>query len=206
MGILSSEQSLWSEIWEYLLYRYFNPRLPYFDNISNRLEAWTVVIVIACVFVGIMAAGVFLVIYKRVLGDLPSTLAELGATSEDTAVIPNEAGIKIPLLLRLSLRRSTSPLRRYIRYVGQKDLTYDEQLAIDKSKSKVKGVAPDFREVPIYLISDRSEECLRRFARNGSDGKSAAILIALSVVLFFVICRFLPDLMALVDTLLGLYK
>ena len=206
MGILSSEPSLWAELWEYFINRYINPPLPYFNNISNRLEAWTVVLGIACVFIGIIAAGVFLVVYKRMLGALPKALFDLGALSEESAVVPREIGLKIPALLRFSLRHTTSPLRRYIRYVGQKDVTFEEQLMIDKAKKGRATPDVDFRSASIYLVNDRKEECLRRFSLSGSDGKSLAILISVFTVLFFVVCRFLPDLMLIFDGILGLYR
>ncbi len=206
MWNLLSEPSLWAEIWEYLLFRYFNPPLPYFNNLSNRLEAWTVVLGIACVFLGIMAAGVAFVLYKRILGGLPRELLARGATSEESAVIPSETGLRLPWALRLSLRRSGSVLRRYIRYVGQIDRTYEEQLALEKDKKAAKPIEPDFRLVPIYLVEADSEECLHRFSTEGSDGKAIAALIAVFTVLFFVVCRFLPEIMAFVDGLLGLYS
>ena len=206
MGFSSTEASLWSELWEYFVRRYINPPLPYFDNISNRLEAWTVVLAIACVFVGIIAAGIFLVIYKRMLGALPKALFDLGALSEESAIVPNEVGLKIPALLRFSLRHSTSPLRRYIRYVGQKDVSFEEQLMIDKAKKRHPTPDVDFRSASIYLVDDRKEECLRRFSLSGSDGKSLAILISVFTVLFFVVCRFLPEILSLFDGLLAFYS
>ena len=170
------------------------------------MEAWSIVLVLAGVFVGIIAAGVAFVLYKRLLGNLPRVLLERGALDEETAVVPSEVGIRLPLLLRFALRRPTSVLRRYVRYVGQVDRTYEEQLALEKSKKAPKSVEPDFRSVAIYLVEERSEECLHRFSTKGSDGKSIAILISLFTVLFFVVCRFLPEILSLFDSLLSLYS
>lgn len=205
MWNLSSEPSMWAEIWEYLLFRYFNPPLPYFNNLSNRLEAWSVVIIIAAVFVGILLAGIAFVLCRRLFGALPRELIARGATSEETAIVPNEVGLRIPLLLRLSLRRQSSALRRYIRFVGQIDRTYDEQRALEKRKGAPKDSVPDLRCVPIYLVEQRKDECLRRFSSSGSDGKSIAFLVATFTVLFFVVCRFLPEIMSVIDRLYGFY-
>jgi hypothetical protein len=206
MWNLSSEPSIWIEIWEYLLFTYIDPELPYFNNLSNRMEAWSIVLIIAAVFVGIMASGVAFVLYKSVLGNLPRQLLARGAVSEETAVTPKELGLRMHLLLRLSLRRPTSALRRYVRYVGEPRRTYQEQLAHEKSKSKERSVEPDFRFVPIYLVEEKSEECLHRFSTNGSNGKSIAILISIMTVLFFVVCRFLPEILSLFDSMLGIYS
>ena len=204
MWILSSEQSLWSEIWEYLLYRYFNPPLPYFDNLSNRMESWSVILVIGAVFLGIMVAGIAFVLFQRMLGSLPRSLVELGAVSPETAIVPREKGLRLPRLLTFSLRRPTSALRRYVRYVGQSDPTYEEQLALEKSKSKARVPTVDFSVVPIYLVAERKDECLRRFSKKGNDGKSIAILVSVFTVLFFVVCRFLPEILSVVDGMMGL--
>lgn len=170
------------------------------------MEAWSIVLILAGVFVGIIAAGVAFVLYKRLLGNLPRVLLERGALDEETAVVPCEVGIRLPLLLRFALRRPTSVLRRYVRYVGQVDRTYGEQLELDKSKTRSKTVEPDFSKLPIYLVKEKSEECLRRFSTVGSNGKSIAILVSIFVVLFFVVCRFLPEILSIVDGMMGLYS
>jgi hypothetical protein len=206
MRLLSSEPSVWAELWEYLLFRYFNPRLPYFNNLSNRLEAWKVVVGIACVFIGIVAAGIAFVIQKRMLSALPRALKERGALSPETALCCSDLGLRMPLFVRMSLRRPTSALRRYVRYVGQQDLSYDDLVAGDRAKVKTKAFEPDFRSVPLYLSAERADECLRRFDTKGNDGKAIAILISVFVVLFFVVCRFLPDIMSLFDAMISVYS
>lgn len=205
MSNLSFDSSIWAEIWEYLLFRYFNPPLPYFDNLSNRLEAWSVVIGIGAAMIGILLAGIALVLLRRLFGKLPRALIERGATSEETAIPLSRLGLGFTFLLRLSLRRPTSSLRRYIRYVGQVDPTYEEARALEKQKKSARQEAPDFRCVPIYLVEERREECLRRFSLEGSDGKAIAFLVAAFTVLFFVICRFLPEIMSVIDRLYGFY-
>lgn len=205
MSNLSFDSSIWAEIWEYLLFRYFNPPLPYFDNLSNRLEAWTVVIGVGAALIGILLAGIAFVVLRRLFGKLPRALIERGATSEETAIPLSELGLGFTFLLRLSLRRPTSSLRRYIRYVGQVDRTYDEVRALEKAKKTVRQPEPDFGCVPIYLVEERREECLKRFSLEGSDGKAIAFLVAVFTVLFFVICRFLPEIMSVIDRLYGFY-
>ena len=207
MGLLSSEPTLWEEVWAYLLYRYFDPDLPYFYNLSNRLDAKSIVIVIAAVFLGVILSGFFFVIYMKSLGDFPRRLAELGAFDEASAVVPSKSGVKMPLLLRFALRNPSCALRRYIRYVGQVDQTYEE--ASKKGQKKVRAPrtpAPDLQNLPIYLVRDRSDECLHRFSKEGNGYKPVFILIGVLIPLFFVVCRFLPDILSLVDSFLGVGK
>ena len=75
-------QTLWEELSEYMVKRYFDPELPYFYNLSNRLDGKSIVWIIAAVILGVLAAGTVYVYQRRVLGAIPRAVVAASATDE----------------------------------------------------------------------------------------------------------------------------
>ncbi len=195
-------ESLWEELSAYFLKRYFDPDLPYFYHLSNRTDAKNIVLIIAAVIFGILAAGTVYVYQRRVLGAIPRAVTAGGAISEETARTLPELGVKVGGVCKLVLRSRTGALRKYIRFIGEGELTYG-----DFAKgAKRANSAIDLESTPCYIPEDKLEECNRRFAveKSGSWGTVVWFWIG-GIVLFFLLCRFLPAVLGIVDRLAGIF-
>ena len=194
-------QSLWSELADYFYRTFIDPAFPYFYHLSNRMEGYTVVLAIAAVFVGVLTAGTVYVYQKRVIGAFPRALIAADALSEENARTAQELGIKLGWAVRLSMRRRTSALRKYVRYVGQVDPTYE-----DYQKRRVGGAEQiDFESARFYVLPEKRIECSSRFnmEKTGTWG-TVAWAWGGGILLFFLVCSFLPRIMSVVDWVAGL--
>ncbi len=194
-------QSLWSELADYFYRTFVDPRFPYFYNLSNRMEGYTVVLAIAAVFIGVLAAGTVYVYQKRVIGAFPRALIAAGALDEENAKTLEELGVRLGWAARLSMRGRTSALRKYVRYVGQVDPTYE-----DYQNKRVGKPAPiDYENARFYVHAEQVAECASRFdvEKTGTWGTVAWVWGG-GILLFFLMCNFLPSIMSGVDWIAGL--
>ena len=195
-------QSLWGELWTYLVKRYFDPDLPYFYHLSNETDAKNVVLILGAVLLGILAAGTAYVYQRRVLGAIPRAVIAGGAADEKTALPLPQLGVKLGWLSRLFLRSRTGAIRKYLRFVGESELTYED---LAKKGSRVDAPI-DFDSTPCYIPLEKAEECTRRFSleKSGGWGTVAWFWVG-GIVLFFVLCRILPTLLEIADRLAGAF-
>lgn len=198
-------QSLWSELSAYLVKYYFDPELPYFYHLSNYVSGAEAVAMVAGILFGILSAGTLYVYQRRVIGAIPRAVIESGAVDEVSAVSLSQLGVHLGRLARRALRARTGTLRRYIRFVGAEELTY-ESVTQGARKARLADSLLDVGETPCYIPTEKLDECKKRFAfeKAGSWGTVAWFWIG-GVVLFFVICRFLPQIMGLLDRILGTF-
>lgn len=194
-------QSLASELGEYFADQYFNQTLPYFTNLSNTMKAYQIVIVIGAVFLGILVACFAYVYQKKVVGKLPRMLISAGAVSEETAVPLSALPRKINRLTKCSLASTSGGLRKIVRCSGQHDLTYEEMS--QKGKNRIKPEKIDPETASFYVPEERKEEVLRRFDESGNTWKNVLLVALGCLVLFLVICRFLPEILSVVDVIAG---
>ena len=195
-------QSIWVELADYLERTFVHPRFPYFYHLSNRTEGYKIILIIAAVFIGVLAAGTIYVYQKRVIGAFPRALLAGGAVTEERALSVQELGFRPGWLLRLSMRSPSSALRRYVRYVGEQDLSYEDYVA---RKKPPKPALIDYSSARFYIAEQKSGECACRFdiEKAGSWG-TVAWFWAGGILLFFIICNFLPSIMSVVDWFAGI--
>ena len=194
-------QSFWSELADYFYRTFVDPTFPYFYNLSNRMEGYTVVLAIAAVFVGVLAAGTVYVYQRRVIGAFPRMLIAADALGEENAKTLRELGGKLGWPARLSMRRRTSALRKYVRYLGQIDPTYE-----DYREKRFRGADQiDFDHASFYIRAEQKVECASRFdvEKAGTWG-TVAWAWGGGILLFFLVCNFLPPIMSAVDWIAGL--
>ena len=198
-------QSLWSELSTYLLKHYFDPQLPYFYHLSNYMDGAEAVVIVAAVLFGVLTAGTLYVYQRRVIGAIPRAVAVSGAIDEKTAVSLSDLGVKLGWIGRFALRGRASTLRRYIRFVGAEELTY-ESFGKGAKAARRADLLLDLDKTPCYIPTEKLEECKKRFAleKSGGWGTVAWFWVG-GVVLFFVVCRFLPEILALVDRIVGAF-
>ena len=194
-------QSIWYELADYFVRTFVDPELPYFYNLSNRMDGYKLVLFIAAVFVGVLCAGTVYVYQKRVIGTFPRGLLAAGAIGEEKALSLQDLGLKAGWILRLSMRNPGSALRRYVRVVGEQAPTYE-----DYGAGKMPKAEPiDYVAAKFYVCQEKASECTSRYdiEKTGTWG-TVAWFWAGGALLFFLICNFLPSVMSVVDWFAGI--
>ena len=110
-------------------------------------------------------------------------------------------------------------MRRYVLIVGEPPLESKKPTKEEKKAAKdaarenreknpfvalKKRFFPDLSDAKFYLAESRREEIERRYMQDkGVTVKTFLWTAGVSVVLFFVLCRLMPDILLLIDNVLG---
>lgn len=211
MGLLS--------IGAFLAEQFFDQELPAFSVLPNSLKAWEISLGIG-LFLLVLTLAVGYLAYRRSAPE--AIVRELFAQkvfSPDAALSCVDLSVKLTLALRFSLHDRTSGLRRCLLVAGETppDLAKKSR-AERKAEREASGEArvknpfvalkrrlfPDLSEARFYLDPDRVDEIERRYVvGKGVSPTVFAWTAAVSVVLFFVLCRLTPSILQLIDNLLS---
>ena len=211
MGLLS--------IGSFFVTEFFDRPLPAFANLPNSFSAWDVNLAVGAFLLVLVLATGFLAYRRSGPERLARELFSRGVFSPDAALSLSDLAIGVTLLLRFSLHDRRSSLRRCVLIVGEPPLerkkpTREEKKAAKQLARETRGknpfVAlkkhffPDLSDAKFYLAENRSEEIERRYVQEkGVTLKTFLWTLGGSVVAFFVLCRLMPEILLLIDRLLG---
>ena len=211
MGLLS--------IGSFFVTEFFDRELPAFVNLPNSLSSWDVNRGVGLLLLVMIAATGFLTYRRNGPERLPRALFGRKIYSPDAALTLSELALKHTLLLRFALHDRLSGLRRCLLIAGEPPLDLSKKTRAERKEAKAaarenreknpfvalkKTLFPDFSEAKFYLDEERADEIERRYAQNkGFTLKAFAWTVAVCVVLFFVLCRLMPSILQLIDSLLG---
>ena len=210
MGLLS--------IGSFFVTEFFDRDLPAFSNLPNSIRAWDVNLGVGLFLLVLVLAAGFLAYRKSVPERLARELLARKVVSPEAALSCADLSIKLTLLLRFSLHDRLSGLRRCVLIAGEEPLDLNKRSRAERKAAKEERKAnreknpfvalkkrffPDLSEAKFYLDPARLEETERRYTQGGVTPKVFYWTAAVSVVLFFVLCRLMPSILSLVDNLLG---
>ncbi len=210
MGLLS--------IGSFFVTEFFDRDLPAFSNLPNSIRAWDVNLGVGLFILVLVLAAGFLAYRKSVPERLARELLARKVVSPEDALSCADLSIKLTLLLRFSLHDRLSGLRRCVLIAGEEPLDLNKRSRAERKAAKEERKAnreknpfvalkkrffPDLSEAKFYLDPARLEETERRYTQGGVTPKVFYWTAAVSVVLFFVLCRLMPSILSLVDNLLG---
>lgn len=211
MGLLS--------IGSFFVSEFFDRELPAFTSLPNSIRAWEVNLAVGAVLLVVLLASAFLVYRRSVPDRLARELFARKITSPDDALSLSDLSIKHSLALRFSLHDRTSGLRRCVRIAGEPALTYEKKTRAEKKAARKaarenreknpfvalkKYFFPDLSEARFYIDAERTEETERRYAQAARvTPKALAWTAAVCVVLFFVLCRLMPNILLLLDKIIS---
>ena len=210
MGLLS--------IGSFFVTEFFDRDLPAFSNLPNSIRAWDVNLGVGLFLLVLMLAAGFLAYRKSVPERLARELLARKVVSPEDALSCADLSIKLTLFLRFSLHDRLSGLRRCVLIAGEEPLDLNKRSRAERKAAKEERKAnreknpfvalkkrffPDLSEAKFYLDPARLEETERRYTQGGVTPKVFYWTAAVSVVLFFVLCRLMPSILSLVDNLLG---
>ncbi len=211
MGLLS--------IGSFFVTEFFDRPLPAFANLSNSFTAWDVNRALGLFLLTLVLATGFLAYRRSGPERLARELFSREVFSPENAVSLSELPIKVSLALRFSLHDRWSSLRRCVLIVGEPPLESKKPTKEEKKAAKEAARAnreknpfvslkkrffPDLSDAKFYLAKERREEIERRYMQEkGVTLKTFLWTLGVSVALFFVLCRLMPEILLLIDRILG---
>lgn len=211
MGLLS--------IGSFLAEQFFDQELPAFSKLPNTLRAWEFTVGIG-LFLLVLTLAVGFLAYRRSAPErLVRELFARKVFSPDAALSCADLSVKLTLALRFSLHDRFSGLRRCLLVAGEAPVDLSKKSRAERKAAKAasgeprvknpfvalkRRLFPDLSEAKFYLDPDRADEVERRYASGvGVTPKVFVWTVAVSVVLFFVLCRLTPSILQLIDNLLS---
>lgn len=210
-AFLSAEMPTIRELFDEL----FALDLGSYDNIGFTSTTFTGVRgMIIALFVGAIIGSVASLFNKRVLGDFVRAVISEGCSSPESAKTLGELGFLKNSAVRSSLR-SNGMLGRVVRCV-EEDRYEAEQAElrgiIELRAAEDGGEVEPYRALPykrnlntahFYIPAEKSDAAELRFSKKGTNPVVLVIGIIASLLLLWVVLRILPDLLQMLDNLVG---
>lgn len=212
------ESSVLHELFTYFRETYFTiesrnyEHLPLGPNAASTAETVIFSLAVAVILVS------FLNYYTRVyLGRIVRKLVKEEAHSPESAKTLMELGFFRSSLVRRELSKGTA-LRRFVHCVEEEQFLAEQEKNVDAKEgekvektqhvsaksAKEKGYRMDFLTARFYIPQDLRHRASVRYERKGS-GLPALLLVILGVLVFSALaCRFFPDLLQLLNNLVGM--
>jgi len=139
--------------------------------------------------------------HRSIMVDMIKQLFRHNATSEDAAKTLSELGLAGSRGIKRALCGETQ-LRKMVSMLGEKKLSYEEYVALQKNKKKT-AEAPNFDEARFYI----SESSLERAKRVYNSYDTSLLRTSLLCLLYFAVavCIILasPEILTLINSALG---
>ena len=214
-ALAEESQSLWEELWVYFRDKYFTP------DISNRYEhidlgngsLVTLRKVIIGLFIGIVVASIFASFDKNHLGDFVRKLVREECLSPEKAKTLRELGYYRSPAVRGSLKRG-AVLGKTVHCVEREQHERDMEAARAAYASATgsgAGFVPepfrlDLDSAHFYIPDEEHYAAEVRFEEKTSGWRTVLMIVILSVVAASLVTLFLPDILQLVDNMIGILK
>lgn len=212
---VGAEQPLIEELWEYFVDTYVNGEAVYENlDMGGLFSVQTLVI---GVFLGLAIAAIASVVNKQINGAFVTTLLESKCHSPESAKTLPELDSAHLLLVRWGLCRGVN-LRRVVRcreeeeYIAECRKKEEEYAKMRETNPKLPKsfTPPAFRVLPdahhFYIPDDLKFTAETKFDRRGNSIIGVVVFSVIIFIAFIAVMVFLPQLMSLVDQLVGMLK
>lgn len=213
-SLFAAEPSLFEELWAYFEDKYFTVHLGQYEHLEVSSGS---LITLRSVILGI-AAGVVIAAFvasydKRVLGSFVRRIIKDDCLSPDRAKTLSELGFMKKGGVKASLR-SQNKLGRVVHCVEKEAYEREVESARLAWAEAHDGSDKDFSMPPykinfetdhFYIPDEEHYRAEIRFDGKGSGWPVLILVVLLAVVVSALVCVFLPDLLQLVDNMLGIF-
>ena len=210
----TGEQSFWEELWTAIEESYFSVNTGRYEYINiNSSSFLSLQIIVIGIFIGIILSTVFISFDKRKLGAFVRHVISEGCLSPESAKTLDELGYLKDVSIRGSLRRS-GVLSRVVRCVERdkfyEDMEFMRQKYIEKHGND-KGFAElefkiDLQTAHFYIPDEEHYRAEIRFDKKGTGWRSILLVTVISIVAASLVCFLLPDMLQLVDNMIGIFS
>lgn len=176
-----------------------------YDSLSGNV-LFSAPLIVVGIFVGIAIALLSNVFTKRVLGELVRKLLAEEASSLETAKTLDELGFGSKILLQHAVKGNVS-LRRVVYCREEEEFLQKQEEACNASETPKKFRTKNFRVDPkihhFYIPEAQKDAATFKFAKQGTSIGALWILLLLLFVLLMIVLFALPNLMGLLNNLIG---
>ena len=214
MSTLKEEMSLWEELLAYLEGKYFSVDLGQYEHItvgSGSLITLRNIVLGMCV--GIIIASIMAAYDKNKLGKFVRKIIKEQCLWPDKAKTLEELGYEHDAIIKSNLRRG-SVLGKVVKCVEKEAFEQEVEVMraqyLEKNGKEDGFVAPkyvmDFNTVHFYIPDDDHYAADVRFDNKGSGWRAFLLVIVVTVIIAIMVCFLLPDMIQLVDNMIGILK
>lgn len=197
--------NFFGDIWDYLRETYFTVDFGSYHNFNLGNHGATLAQMILGMMIGISLAAIVIVYERRHLGRVVRALLKSEAQDEESAKTLAELGCGRLALIKHSLRRRDSALRKLIRYVGEPDEEDDLPEEVTGKREKKRLVLTemiDFSTARFYIPPALRDRAAIRYEEKGSDLRSLLLTVVVCIVAGGLLIRLLPVLLRVTDNIL----
>lgn len=164
---------------------------------------------------GIIFASYLVIFNKRVYGEFVRSLIGENCSSPETAKTLSELGYMKNSAVRSAIKTGHE-YRGIVRcpeadeyYAAREQARGEYEARVAASGERAPAFSSlefkyDFTTARFYIPEDKHFTATERFEKKGTSVLSAIAITAISLVLFFLIIKFLPDIMQFLDNFVGI--
>lgn len=211
---LASEKSVFEELWEYFVDKYFSTELPYLENFtvrSNQVMFYKLIII--GLSIGLVVAALCNLYNKRYVGDFVRKVIKEGCIDGENAKTLAELGYQKSVGVWWVIRSGGS-LTRWIRCVEEdkfladlkeKRKAFDEKHLTDKKKPKFKEsqFKRDLKTMHFYLPEEKKYAAEIKFDAKGANIGGVILVAIASIAFCLILCYMLSDIIKLFDNFIS---
>ena len=188
------QNSTLGELITYFKETYFSIRFGAYDNFAISEQSASIINKMIPAFIlGIIIAAIATVYCRRIVGDFVRTLIKKEALSPDAGVTLMETGAFRSTVVRRELCRGA---------LLRKVVFCREEQAFLSEKEKGADYKIDFTKDHFYIPEELKYRAENRFRQKGSSWLSVVLTVILVPVVVGLICRFMPNILQLADSLI----
>lgn len=211
---LTQEMSLWEELWAYIEGKYFSVDMGRYENInmgSGSLITARNIILGMCV--GIIIASIMAAYDKNKLGKFVRKIIKEECFWPEKAKTLEELGFLKDAAIKSNMRRTTV-LSKVVKCVEKEafeaDVAKMREAHIAKNGNDKGFIEPkyniDFNTAHFYIPDEEHYAADIRFDHKGSGWRAFLLVIIVTTIIAVLVCFLLPDMVQLVDNLIGILK
>lgn len=199
------ENSVFGELAAYFKETYFSPRFGAYNNfdVTEQAASMIVTIIVALIF-GCIIASFITVFYRRIVGNFVKTLIKKEAFEAENALTLYEIGGFRSVFLRSQLRRGVF-LRKVVFCCEEQAFLTAAKEGSENAKGKDAVYKIDFTKDRFYIPRELKDRAEIRFENRGSGWLTVVLTVILAPVFGGLICRYLPNILQLVDSMITFF-
>ena len=213
-SVLSSQPTLWEELWDYFNNKYFTPQYgdyQYIELGSGSMFSFQTIVI--GFIVGAILASVSFIFNKRVLGDFVRALLSVDAHSPEEARTLEQLGYLKNTTIRSALKRGTS-LRRVVKCVEEEAYLAQQEQKRLQFEAENTDPKQKFKEIPFVMDPSTAHyyipEQLRytadiKFEQKGTNWLVFAGVVIGAVAVGLLAIWMLPELLQMADNFIGIF-
>ncbi len=213
----SEEPSLFRELWDYFVDKYFTVRFEEYQYENIRVGKGGLIsvrAVIVAVFLGIIIAAAVSMFQKRTLGDLVRALDRENANKPEEAKTLVELGLIRNPAIKQDLRSGTALKRvvrcveeeQYLASMAEKKAAFEANPANKKKKWREIPYKYNFETDHFYIPEEKMFGAVTHFNQKGTNPMVFAFTIAGCLIFAALVCWLLPEMIKLADNFIGAFK